>query len=95
MADTAIVETLEDEEFEEHGHQRLLMGWAMRLAMFSALSFSAYQLYVAAFQPFSSLVIRSLHVSFLLLLIFMFYPATKKGRTNNSIPWYDLLLSLG
>lgn len=95
MADSAIKETLEDSEFEEHGHQRLLMGWAGRLAMFSALSFSAYQLYVAAFQPFSSLTMRSLHVSFLLLLIFMFYPATKKGRTDTIIPWYDLLLAFG
>ncbi|MDD2382928.1 MAG: TRAP transporter permease [Sulfurospirillaceae bacterium] len=94
MADIAIDESLEVSEFEEHGHQRLLMGWAARLAMFSALSFSAYQLYVAAFQPFSSLTMRALHVSFLLLLIFMFYPATKKGHTS-TIPWYDLLLSFG
>jgi TRAP transporter 4TM/12TM fusion protein len=94
MADIAIDESLEVSEFEEHGHQRLLMGWAARLAMFSALSFSAYQHYVAAFQPFSSLTMRALHVSFLLLLIFMFYPATKKGHTS-TIPWYDLLLSFG
>lgn len=96
MAETAIHDTHEtSEEFEEHGHQRILMGWAARIAVFAALSFSAYQLYVAAFQPFSSLVTRSLHVSFLLLLIFMYYPATKKGRIHKSIPWYDLFLSFG
>ena len=96
MADIAInTEDHEDSEFEEHGHQRQLLGWATRLATFGALSFSGYQLFVAAFQPFSSLVIRSLHVSFLLMLIFMFYPATKKGRLQNSIPWYDMILALG
>lgn len=97
MAPSAMNETHEinSEEFEEHGHQRDLIGWAARLMMFGALSFSAYQLYVAAFQPFSSLVTRSLHVSFLLLLIFMLYPATQKGRKQQTIPWYDLLLAFG
>lgn len=61
--------------------------------MFAALSFSTYQIAVAAFHPFSSLIIRALHVSFLLMLIFMFYPASSKGRTQTSIPWYDMVLS--
>jgi len=93
MAPTAIDETYEDAEFQEHGHQRNLLGWAAHFAMFGALAFSTYQLYVAAFQPFSSLVIRSLHVSFLLFLIFMWYPASSKGRIQHTIPWYDILLS--
>jgi len=84
----------EPSEFEEHGHQRTLIGWSLRLAMFGALAFSTYQIAVAAFHPFSSLIIRALHVSFLVMLIFMFYPATEKGRRQNSIPWYDVLLSL-
>lgn len=53
--------------------------------MFGALAFSTYQI-AAAFHPFSSLIIRALHVSFLVMLIFMFYPATEKGRRQNSIP---------
>ena len=81
-------------EFEEHGHQRSLFGWGLRLAIFGALGFSAYQISVAAFHPFSSLVIRALHVSFLLLLIFMLYPATEKGRAQKTIPWYDMMLSI-
>lgn len=94
MAEMA-TEAIDSSDFEEHGHQRNLLGWAGRLVMFAALSFSAYQLIVAAFHPFSSLVIRSLHVSFLLFLIFMLYPATKKGRFDKTIPWYDLILSFG
>ena len=80
-------------DFEEHGHQRSLAGWGAHLAMGAALSFSTYQLAVAAFHPFSSLIIRSLHVSFLLLLIFLFYPARKKGRSEKHVPWHDLLLA--
>lgn len=84
----------EASDFEEHGHQRQLLGWAARLVVFGALAFSAYQISVAAFHPFSSLIIRALHVSFLMFLIFMLYPATKSGRKEQSIPWYDVLLSL-
>lgn len=83
----------EPSEFEEHGHhQRQLAGWAARIAMLAALSFSTYQIVVAAFHPFSSLVIRAIHVSFLVMLIFVFYPASK-GGSRKSIPWYDVLLA--
>jgi TRAP-type uncharacterized transport system fused permease subunit len=44
-----------------------------------ALAFSTYQLIVAAFHPLSSLVIRSLHVGFLLCITFILYPAFKSG----------------
>ncbi len=82
------------DDFEEYGHQRKLAGWALKIGMIGAMAFSIYQIDVAAFHRFSSLSIRALHVSFLLMLIFMFYPARKTGRTAQSIPWYDLLLSL-
>jgi len=91
---TQTLEHPDPSDFEEHGHQRTLIDWAARIAMFGALSFSAYQISVAAFHPFSSLIIRALHVSSLLMLIFMFYPATKKGRSQKTIPWYDMLLSI-
>ncbi|MBP1682373.1 MAG: TRAP-type uncharacterized transport system, fused permease component [Proteobacteria bacterium] len=80
-------------DFEEHGHQRQLAGWAARIAVFAALCFSAFQIVVAAFHPFSSLVIRAIHVSFLIMLIFVFYPA-RKGRNMKAIPWHDVLLAL-
>jgi TRAP transporter 4TM/12TM fusion protein len=81
-------------EFEEHGHhQRQLVGWAARIAMLAALSFSTYQIIVAAFHPFSSLVIRAIHVSFLVMLIFVFYPAGK-GGDRKKLPWYDVLLAV-
>ena len=39
-----------------------------------AIAFSAYQLWMAAFHPLSSQVIRALHVGFVLLMIFVLYP---------------------
>lgn len=39
-----------------------------------AILFSSYQLWMASFHPLSSLVIRSIHVGFVLLLIYAIYP---------------------
>ena len=80
-------------EFEEHGHQRKLAGWALRAAMLAALAFSAFQISVAAFHPFSSLVIRALHVSFLMMLIFLLYPL-RQGSHSGKLPWFDVVLAL-
>ena len=82
------------EEFEEHGKKRDLSGITLKIIVALALIFSTYQLIVAAFAPLSSLVMRSLHVGFLLMMAFLLYPALKKG-SHNSIPWYDWILGLG
>ncbi|MBX3611320.1 MAG: TRAP transporter permease [Hydrogenophaga sp.] len=39
-----------------------------------AIAFSAYQIWMAAFAPLSSQVIRAIHVGFVLLMIFTLYP---------------------
>lgn len=79
-------------EFEEHGHQRHMGGWALRVLTGAALIFSFYQLIVAAFSPLSSQVIRSLHVGFLMLMAFLLYPSLKSGVLKR-VPWYDWLLA--
>jgi TRAP transporter 4TM/12TM fusion protein len=81
------------EEFQEHGVQRKLGGTALTVLIALALLFSTYQLVVAAFHPLSSLVIRSLHVGFLLAMTFLLYPAVKSGKLS-SIVWYDWLLAV-
>ncbi len=51
-----------------------------RSVFWVALAFSAFQIYMAAFHPLSSLVIRAIHVGFVVLLIFMLEPvATSRG----------------
>jgi TRAP transporter 4TM/12TM fusion protein len=82
------------EEFEEHGKKRDLRGMALKTIVALALIFSTYQLIVAAFAPLSSLVMRSLHVGFLLMMSFLLYPAFKEG-SHKHIPWYDWVLGLG
>ncbi len=82
----------EGEEFQEHGVQRKLVGGAAKVLVAATLLFSTYQLIVATFHPLSSLVIRSLHVGFLLMITFLLYPAVKRGKMS-SIVWYDWLLA--
>ncbi|GAB3191557.1 TRAP transporter permease [Hydrogenophaga aquatica] len=46
-----------------------------------AIAFSAYQIWMAAFHPLSSQVIRAVHVGFVLLMIFVLFPpfGTRQG----------------
>lgn len=58
-----------------------------------AVAFSTFQLWTATFNPLSSMVVRSVHVGFLLLMtyaLFGFRPEAERKR----VPWYDWLLGL-
>jgi TRAP transporter 4TM/12TM fusion protein len=81
-------------EFSEHGLQRRLGGAALAFVAGSAFVFSGYQLTIAAFSPLSSLITRSLHVGFLLLLVFVLYPMVKRGRQMTQVPILDWGLAL-
>ena len=83
------------EDVQEHGHTRNLGGWVLKTVALAAIAFSAYQLTMAAFSPLSSLVARSLHVGFLMLLTFLLYPAVQRRKPETRIPWHDWLLALG
>ncbi len=81
-----------DAAFDETGVKRELSGTAAIVVAAAALAFSAYQLVIAAFTPLSSLITRSLHVGFLLLLAFLIYPVSKRAQRRR-IAWYDILLA--
>jgi len=83
-----------DSEFQEHGLKRTLSGAPAKFLAGAALLFSFYQLTIAAFAPLSSLITRSLHVGFLLLLIFLLYPAARRGRQMERVPLWDWALAL-
>src|SRR5216117_3093872 len=78
--------------FDETGVKRELKGLAWQIVAAAALAFSTYQLLIAAFSPLSSLVTRSLHVGFLLLLAFLIYPIGKSAN-RHKIAWYDAALA--
>ena len=65
-----------------------LGGFAARIVFLIAVAFSLWQIYNAAFSPTSSIVLRSTHVGFLLVLTFLLF-SWKEGGVRKSIPWYD------
>ncbi|MBL8490969.1 MAG: TRAP transporter permease, partial [Rhodocyclaceae bacterium] len=83
------------DEFSEHGVQRRLGGLSLRILSSLCLAFSAYQLVVAAFHPLSSLVIRSLHVGFLLAVTFILFPAFRHAGKLTRVGAADWVLALG
>ncbi|MBP2294571.1 TRAP transporter permease [Azospirillum rugosum] len=58
-----------------------------------AVAFSVFQVWTAAFNPLSSMVVRSVHVGFLLLMTFALFGFRQHGE-RRSVPWYDWLLGL-
>ncbi|QSX30160.1 TRAP transporter permease [Shewanella cyperi] len=60
-----------------------------------ALLFSSFQIITAAFHPVSTQVLRSVHVGFLLLLVFISFPALGKGRPWQPLGWLLGLLGMG
>ncbi|MCW2270913.1 Sialic acid TRAP transporter permease protein SiaT [compost metagenome] len=60
-----------------------------------ALAFTTFQIITAAFHPFSSQVQRAGHVGFLLMLVFLSYPALGKARPYQPLAWLLGLLGLG
>ncbi|TSE28860.1 C4-dicarboxylate TRAP transporter large permease protein DctM [Tepidimonas thermarum] len=65
-----------------------------------ALAFAAFQLWMAAFHPLSSQVIRAMHVGFVLWLVFLVYPPFRQhpgwlGRAGRALGWGLGLAGLG
>lgn len=71
---------------------RELAGWSFWLAGGLALSATAFQLWTAAAGALPGVLQRSVHLTFMLALCFLFYPMTKSGR-QRTLPWHDLLLA--
>lgn len=56
--------------------------------------FSLFQVWTAAMSPLSSLVVRSIHVGFLLLMIFVLFAGRQTGQPRSRVPWYDWVLAV-
>lgn len=74
---------------QEQGLAGSAADWPKAL-FYVALLFSTYQIVMAAFHPVSSQVLRAGHVGFLLLVVYLYFPAKGKGR-----PWQPLAWVLG
>jgi TRAP transporter 4TM/12TM fusion protein len=63
---------------------------ATKTIFWIAVAFSVYQVYTAAYAPLASLVMRSLHVGFLMLLAFAALPTLRRGAAGSHIAGWAL-----
>jgi TRAP transporter 4TM/12TM fusion protein len=81
-------EIIEKQEFGE----RRLSGIPYRIAFLLAIAFSCFQLYTAFFGVLTSTLQRSIHLTFAIILCFLFHPFSKKSK-RKTIPFFDYLLA--
>ncbi|MGZ8410338.1 MAG: TRAP transporter permease [Hyphomicrobium sp.] len=70
-----------------------LPGLPGRVVFFGAIAFCFFQIITAAFSPLSSIVLRSVHVGFLLFLTFMLFRVGETDR-RPAVPWHDWMLAI-
>ncbi len=66
-----------------------------RALFYAALAFSCYQIITAAFHPVSTQVLRAGHVGFLLMLVYLSYPARGSARPWQPLAWVLALAGMG
>ncbi|MCJ0975727.1 TRAP transporter permease [Pseudomonas sp. PS1] len=79
---------------QEEGLAGSAADWPKTL-FYVALLFSVYQIIMAAFHPVSSQVLRAGHVGFLLMLVFLSFPAKGNGRPWQPLAWVLALVGMG
>lgn len=99
-------EVLQDNNHSEQGHLEILekydaesrfrvfkSKYIARFISIIAVVFSLYHLYTSVLGAPATLKHRSIHIAFVLVLIFLLYPASKKAN-RHKLSWYDALLAI-
>lgn len=79
---------------QEQGLAGSAAEWPKAL-FYVALLFSIYQIIMAAFHPVSSQVLRAGHVGFLLMVVYLCFPAKGNGRPWQPLAWTLALVGMG
>ena len=82
------------QKYDPESNTRDLQGVMLKVVFFGLLAFSLFQLYTAIFGQYTAYIQRSVHLGFALSLIFLLFPAIKRGKKRNKIPFYDYILSI-
>jgi len=81
------------EKYDSESNFRQLAGVMKWVIFFGLLAFSLFQLYTAIFGQFTAVIQRSIHLGFGLTVIFLLFPARKKG-SKTKVAFYDYILAL-
>ena len=79
-------------KYDKESVYRTFKGWLDIFIRALCVAFSAFHLYTAAFGSFAPQIQRSVHLGFVLTLVYLLYPARDGDRTR--LAWYDALLAL-
>ncbi|WP_347861275.1 TRAP transporter permease [Salimicrobium sp. PL1-032A] len=82
------------QKYDRESSVRKLSGNIAKVVFVLLLAFSLFQLLTSTVYPIQAQILRSVHVGFGLVLIFLLYPATRKNRDKGKIGWYDISLSI-
>jgi len=80
------------EKYDRESVTRHLTGPAKWLVFILSLLFAGVQLYSAFTGRVAATQLRPLHLGFVMMLVFLIYPISKKAR-RDTLPIYDILLS--
>lgn len=81
-------------KYDKEATFRTFKGWLNIFIKVLCITFSFFHLYTAAVGQYPPQIQRSVHLAFVLALIYLLYPARATGNRHR-LAWYDVLLALG
>lgn len=79
-------------KYDKESSFRTFKGWLEIFIKILCILFSAFHLYTAAMGQYPPQIQRSIHLGFVLVLIYLLYPARATG-CKHSLNWYDIFLA--
>lgn len=81
-------------KYDKEATFRVYHGWLKIFIKILCIVFSLFHLYTAAMGQYPPQIQRSVHLAFVLALIYLLYPARATGD-KQKLAWYDVLLAIG
>ncbi len=82
------------EKVDKESTHRVLEGWQKVLISVIAIGFSCFHIYTALFGVLDAHLQRAVHLLFVLTLVYLLYPVTKKSRRDRLSLWSLIPLAL-
>lgn len=79
-------------KYDKESSFRTFQGWLATFIRVLCIAFSAFHLYTAAMGQYPPQIQRAVHLGFVLVLVFLLYPARATG-SKTSLAWYDAILA--
>lgn len=79
-------------QFDTEARYRDLFGWQGLIITALAVGMSLFHFYTSGFGLLLAMKQRSLHLAFVLVLVYLLYPARETSK-KDGIPWYDFILA--